>query len=171
MSEPTENVFETQRERVPRVDSGELDTNLAFLDFVRSCLIKKTNGLSEEQLRRPMVPSGTSLLGLVQHMIDGERFWFGYQLGGVGREEDFDFSMQVPADATAEHVLAEYRAAIDASNQLCHRLADPQTLMVRPIEGERYSLRWVLAHMIGETTRHAGHADILRELIDGTTGR
>ena len=163
--------FETQREYVPRVDTGELDTKLAFLDFARSCVLKKTGGLDEQQLRRPMVPSGTSLLGLVQHLIDGERYWFGYHLAGVGREEDFDFSMQVPPERTADEVIAGYRSAIADSNELVRRLGDPEARMVAPLDGERHSVRWVLEHMTGETTRHAGHADILRELIDGVTGR
>jgi len=163
--------WETQRERVPLVDTGELDTTLAFLDFARSCVLKKTTGLTEEQLRRPVVPSGTSLLGLVQHLIDAERFWFGYQLGGIGDEDDFTFSMQVSTDRRPEQVWADYRAAIEDSNALCRRLGDPATLMAQPLDGERKSMRWVIAHMVGETTRHAGHADILRELIDGITGR
>ena len=148
-----------------------MDTALAFLDFVRSCVLKKAEGLSEEQLRRPMVPSGTSLLGLVQHLAEAERFWIGYQLGGVGRDEDFDFEWDVPVGLTAAEVLADYRKAVAASNELIRRIDNPEALMAVPIEGRRLSLRWVLAHLTGETTRHAGHADILRELIDGTTGR
>ena len=65
---------ETQREPVPRNDGGERDTALAFLRFARSCVLKKTEGLVEEQLRRAVVPSGTSVLGLVQHLTDGERY-------------------------------------------------------------------------------------------------
>jgi hypothetical protein len=70
-------VTETQRESVPRDDGSELDTALAFLRFARRCVLKKTDGLHDEQLRRAVVPSGTSLLGLVQHLTDGERYWFG----------------------------------------------------------------------------------------------
>lgn len=163
--------FETQREPVPRVDTGEFDTALAFLDFVRSCVLKKAAGLSDEQLRRAVVPSGTSLLGLIQHLTVGERFWFGYQLAGLGKDTDFDFDMVVPAGRSAAEVIAEYRAAIEESNELIRRIGDPEALVAVPVDGEYLSLRWVIAHATGETTRHAGHADILRELIDGTTGR
>ena len=74
---------ETQREPVPRVDSGELDTALAFLSFARHCVLKKADGLPEEQLRRVLVPSGTSILGLIQHLAEVERYWFGHHLAGA----------------------------------------------------------------------------------------
>lgn len=163
--------FETQREPVPRIDSGELDTALAFLDFVRSCVLKKADGLTEEQLRRAVVPSGTSILGLVQHLTVGERFWFGYQVGGAGEDTDFDFDMVVPAERSAAEVLADFRAAIEESNALIRRIGDPEARVAVPVDGQYLSLRWVIAHATGEATRHAGHADILRELIDGATGR
>ncbi|MBV9292384.1 MAG: DinB family protein [Frankiales bacterium] len=161
---------ETQREPVPRNDAGEADTALAFLKFARNCVIKKTSGLSDEQLRRPIVETGTSLLGLVQHLTDGERFWFGYQLAGRGSDE-FDFSMTVPADVSAAKVIEAYRGAIAESDEFLDGLANLDVPMAVPIDGTRHTARWVVAHMTGETTRHAGHADILRELIDGTTGR
>jgi uncharacterized damage-inducible protein DinB len=161
---------ETQRQPVPRNDAGEVDTALAFLDFARGCIIKKTEGLDDEQLRRVMVESGTSLLGLVQHMIDGERYWFGYHVAGHG-EDDFDFSMDVPESRSVDDVLSEYRAAIAESNAILAGVTGFDQLMAIPTDEKRHTVRWVVAHMTGETTRHAGHADILRELIDGTTGR
>ena len=108
---------ETQREPVPRNDDGEADTTLAFLTFARHCVIKKTEGLSEEELRRPVVESGTSLLGLVWHLIDAERYWFGYQLAGEG-VDDYEFEMKVPDDVTSAHVIAEYRDAIAESDAI-----------------------------------------------------
>jgi hypothetical protein len=163
--------FETQREPVPRVDTGELDTALAFLDFARSCILKKAAGLTEEQLRRAVVPSGTSILGLIQHLTVGERFWFRYQFAGIGEETDFNFDMVVPAERSGVDVIADYRVAVEESNELIRRIDDPDARVVVPIDGEYLSLRWVIAHATGEATRHAGHADILRELIDGATGR
>jgi Protein of unknown function (DUF664) len=163
--------FETQREPVPRIDTGELDTALAFLDFVRSCLLKKAAGLTEEQLRRVLVPSGTSILGMIQHLTVGERFWFPYQFAGIGQEADFNFDMAVPSERSGVEVIVDYRAAIEESNELIRRIGDPEARVVVPIDGQYLSLRWVLAHVTGEVTRHTGHADILRELIDGTTGR
>src|SRR5687767_1208648 len=71
-----DGMAETQREPVPRVDSGELDVALAFLSFARHCVLKKADGLSDEQVRRVLVDSGTSILGLVQHLAEAERYWF-----------------------------------------------------------------------------------------------
>ena len=89
---------ETQREPVPRVDSGELDTALAFLSFARHCLLKKAGGLSDEQLRRVLTGSGTSILGLVQHLAEVERYWFGYHLAGAAWDAGQEHGMAVPAD-------------------------------------------------------------------------
>jgi hypothetical protein len=165
------SVFETQREPVPRTDTGELDTALAFLEFVRSCMLKKAAGLTEEQLRQVLVPSGTSVLGLVQHLTVGERFWFDHQFTGLGEDADFDFDMVVDPKRSGTEVMADYRAATARSNALIRRIGDPEARAMVPVDGEFPSLRWVIAHATGETARHAGHADILRELIDGTTGR
>jgi len=163
-------VTESQREPVPRVDSGEKDTALAFLRFARHCLVKKTEGLDDEQLRRVLVPSGTSLLGLVQHVADGERWWFGYHVAGDARWSDVDFGMDVPEDVTSAEVLDAFGEAVAASDAV---LADAGLDDALPVlvDGEQLSVRWVVAHMTSEVARHAGHADVLRELIDGVTGR
>ena len=162
---------ETQREPVPRVDSGELDTALAFLSFARHCVLKKADGLSDEQLRRVMTGSGTSILGLIQHLAEVERYWFGYHLAGAGSDTDGDPPTEVATDGSTESVLQTYRDAIADSDLAIERAGDPNTRVARPVDGEHLTLRWVLAHMTSETARHAGHADILREQIDGTTGR
>jgi uncharacterized damage-inducible protein DinB len=143
---------------------------MAFLAFARDCVIKKTVGLSDEQLRQVMVPSGTSLIGLVQHLTDAERYWVGYHVGGNG-VDDYDFSMSVPARTMVETVLHDYRASIARSDEILAGVRDLDQPMAIPTEEKRHTTRWVIAHLTGETTRHAGHADILRELIDGVTGR
>jgi hypothetical protein len=106
---------ETQREPVPRVDSGELDTALAFLSFARHCVLKKADGLSEEQLRRVLVDSGTSILGLVQHLAEAERLWFGHHL--AGGHERREFGMTVSTSRAAGDVLQDYGAAIEDSDR------------------------------------------------------
>jgi uncharacterized damage-inducible protein DinB len=164
-------VTETQREPVPRDDGSELETALAFLRFSRHCVLKKTEGLDEQQLRRTVVPSGTSLLGLVQHLTDGERYWFGHHVGGDLASADVDFDMTITADTEAAEVLLAYQAAATASDAIVLSRGDLDARVSVPVDGKLVSVRWVLAHMTGETTRHAGHADIVRELIDGTTGR
>jgi len=162
---------ETQREPVPRVDSGELDTALAFLSFARHCVQKKADGLSEKQLRRVLVDSGTSILGLVQHLAEAERYWFGHHLAGAGWTPEWEDGMTVPANRAAPDVLRDYREAIENSDRAIRDAGDPDARFVVPVDGNRHTLRWVMAHMTSETARHAGHADILREQIDGTTGR
>ncbi len=164
-------MLESQRERVPLNDAGELDTALAFLSFARSCVLKKVDGLDEEQLRRRLVVSETTLLGLVAHLTDGERYWFGYTLAGDPRYADVDFDMVVPPDRSAEQVVARYRAAIADSDAHIRAAEGLDARTVHPVADQPRTLRWVLAHMTSETVRHAGHADILRELIDGVTGR
>ncbi|MDR2984410.1 MAG: DinB family protein [Nocardiopsaceae bacterium] len=162
---------ETQREPVPRVDSGELDTALAFLSFARHCVLKKADGLTDEQLRRILVPSGTSIIGLVQHLAEAERYWFGYHLVGAAWDTDLELDMEVPADRATSEALRDYRAAIEESDRAILAVGDPVGRVAVPVEGNWHTLRWVMAHMTSETARHAGHADILREQLDGTTGR
>jgi hypothetical protein len=153
------------------VDSGELDTAMAFLSFARHCVLKKADGLSDEQLRRVMVDSGTSILGLIQHLAEAERYWFGYHLMGADMDTDRDLGMAVPTDRAADDVMGDYRAAVEDSDRAIRSLGDPDARIAVAVEGNRHTLRWVIAHMTSETARHAGHADILREQIDGTTGR
>jgi uncharacterized damage-inducible protein DinB len=164
-------VLETQREPVPRDDGGELATARAFLDFARHCLLKKVEGLDEEHLRRRLVASETNLLGLVQHCAAGERWWFAHHLGGDPRYAETDFTMIVADHLTAAEVVADYWAAVAESDRHLDevRSADQQTALT--VDGVTKSVRWLLAHNVSEIIRHAGHADILRELIDGTTGR
>jgi hypothetical protein len=164
-------VTETQREPVPLVDGSELATAMAFLDFARGCALKKAAGLDEEQVRRVLVPSGTSILGLIQHLIDSEEYWIAHHLAGRPLRESLDFSMDVPPGRTAEEVMEGYRTAVRTSNEIIEAVGDPDALTAEPVHGEPRRLRWVLAHLTSETVRHAGHADILREQIDGVTGR
>ena len=79
--------------------------------------------------------------------------------------------MAVPADRAAADVLAGYRAAIEDSDRAIRTVGDPEARFAIPVDGNRHTLRWVMAHMTSETARHAGHADIFREQLDGTTGR
>ncbi|MFI7127296.1 DinB family protein [Nonomuraea sp. NPDC050153] len=162
---------ETQRRPVPRNDGGELDTAMAFLSFARDCVMKKTDGLTEEQLRRVLVESGTTLLGLVHHLTLAERLWFGHHVAGRESDDPGDVGMEVPAGRTSEQVLADYRTAIAASDAAIRSAGDLAEPVAIAVAGTFHSVRWVVAHMTSETVRHAGHADILREQIDGTTGR
>jgi uncharacterized damage-inducible protein DinB len=147
----------------------------AFLDYERDTVLWKLSGLTDEQLRMVRTPSGMSLLGLVKHLAYVERSWF--QRGFLGQDvyvpwfsgdgdEDADF--RIGHDETAASVLAFYRAEIDESNRIVAG-TELHDLMARDVRPRR-SLRWILIHLIEETARHAGHADLMRELADGQTG-
>ncbi|BAJ27766.1 MULTISPECIES: DinB family protein [Kitasatospora] len=163
--------IESQRRPVPFADGGELDTALAFLGFARESVLKKAEGLGEGELRRVLVPTGTNLLGLVRHLTAAERYWFGHHVAGREEFREVDFGMAVPEELTARQVLADYRAACADSDAIVRAAAGPDAPTATPVGPEPRSLRWVLAHMTSETARHAGHADILREQLDGATGR
>ncbi len=145
-----------------------------FLDYHRETLLWKCAGLTDDQLRARAVPTSTlSLLGLVRHLTEVERGWFfdvlPYEATPIyftedAPDDDFDATGSVPP----AEVLDRYRAEVDriraeiGAVPLDHEYTDPR--------GKTFSLRWVYIHMIEEYARHNGHADLLREAIDGATG-
>ncbi len=156
----------------PRPGTGEQEeeekaTLRAFLDYLRGAITAKAEGVPEPQVRTGGVPSGTNLLGLVKHLGFVERFYF------LGEDvDDWARTLQPTAEETVDGVLADYREAVERANQVIDACTDLTLPAPRPRRrGSAPSMRWVLVHMIEETGRHAGHADILREQIDGSTGR
>lgn len=151
----------------PRADADEKTILLGFLDYLRDAIAAKAEGVAEPQVRTAGVPSGTSLLGLVKHLTFVERFWF------LGEDADnWSETMRPAPEETAAGVLANYRQAVGRANRLIGACTDLDLPAPRPPHrGSAPSMRWVLVHMIEETGRHAGHADIIREQIDGSTGR
>ncbi|HEV7626101.1 MAG TPA: DinB family protein [Streptomyces sp.] len=156
--------------------AGERETLRGFLDFHRATLAMKCEGLSDEELRlRSMPPSTLSLLGLVRHMAEVERTWF----RRVINSEDIplvwsaDGDFQVAYDASGA-TRSEAFQAWNSEVELARRIeADAESLDVTGHNarwGEDVSLRLVMLHLIHEYARHNGHADFLREGIDGTTG-
>ena len=130
-------------------------------------MLKKLAGLSDEDARRSTVPSGTNLAGLVQHLTFVESKWFeGIVAGGTVKGQR---SMVVGPSVSLRMLRSEYRAACVTSDEIIRSLGDPDA----PIRynGRRRDLRWAILSVIQETARHAGHADIIREQIDGQTGR
>ncbi len=154
--------------------ADEKTTLEGMLDHYRALLLEICSGLSDEQLRRPIVPSGTSLLGIIKHLSFVERGWFHENVGNEAYELPFDphtdpdGDWRVEEGETAEDVFSMYRASIEKSRQVMAQKSLDDLVEFPRRRG--YSVRWVLAHMLEETARHAGHADILRELIDGRTG-
>ena len=155
-------------QKPPRLSGSESETLRALLQYQRESLVRKVSGVDEESARVSAVSTGTSLLWLVKHMARAEMVWVLRRFAGEDVEE--------PADAVGptdrvDAAVAAYRetwARVDAVafsgvglEQTC-RAQDASP----PV-----NLRWVLMHLLEETARHAGHADILREMIDGEIGR
>ena len=158
--------------RVPST-GGEKESLYVSLDRHRDAILWKLEGLNDDDLRRPMTPSGTNLLGLVKHLGAVEYGWFCETFGREMEplpfdEDDENADMRVePHESTAD-ILAFYGRARAAADKAINDidLDDTGTAWF----GDEVSMRWVLIHMIEETARHCGHVDIVRELIDGVTG-
>ena len=146
----------------------ELQQLVSELTAQRAGVLKKLDALSEEDARRSTVASGTNLAGLVQHLTFVESKWFEGIVAG-GRPSRGHRSMQVDPGVSLRSLRAEYRAACQASDEIVASLGDADATVIH--DGNARNLRWVMLTVIQETARHAGHADILREQIDGTTGR
>lgn len=152
---------------------GEKESLHVSLDRHRDVVLWKLDGLVDEQLRRPMTPSGTNLLGLVKHLASVEYGWFCETFGRDGDsvpydEDDPEADMRAEPHETAADIVGYYRRARATADQVIDEL--DLTVTGTAWFGDAVSMRWVLIHMIEETARHAGHIDILRELIDGATG-
>ncbi len=162
------------RSRPSRV-VDEREALTGWLDYHRATLLTKLEGLDDEKLRRPMVPSGLCLLGLVKHLTAVEHGWFVVDFSQAeadylfvradGSEADFDIE---PRDTT-ESVVSGYLEACERGRAVVDGAESLDATVQHPEMGE-LSLRYVVTHMVEETARHNGHADIIRELIDGSTG-
>jgi uncharacterized damage-inducible protein DinB len=157
----------------PPPAAGEKEMLAAFLDYHRATLLWKCEGLTVEQLKQRSVPPSTlSLLGLVRHMTDVERGWFRRGVGGEKAPPLLDYDADPEADfdqvdaADAAEDIAAYRAEIE----LCRQAVERADSLDTEIERDRLTVRWVLCHMLEEYARHNGHADLLRQAIDGATG-
>ena len=157
--------------RPPETHADEKATLLTFLGYLREAMIRKVEDLSEDAARTPLVPSGTSLLGMLRHLAGVELNWFVWSYEGPERPP-WDDGFALTEGDTVAGTVAAYRDAArraDAVAAGCDDLERPGARSLR--ETAPPSLRWILVHMIEETARHAGHADILRELLDGSVGR
>jgi uncharacterized damage-inducible protein DinB len=150
-----------------------------YLDYQRETILAKTEGLTREQLARTHPPSALTLAGLLYHLALVEESWMEVRfLGGAERapwvgvdwDADPDWEFRTAASVDPEQLRQRYREACERSRQVFAGAALDQ-LSARPLrDGRQFSLRWVLLHLIEETARHAGHADLLREAIDGRVG-
>ncbi len=172
--------------RSPDTAADERTTLTQFLDYFRATLALKIDGLTDDQARSPAIePSDLNLLGLVRHMADVERGWFRRQLadeqvpplfyGPAHPDGDEDGDMHPGPQDTVADAMAAWQAEIEVARRLERATPSLDDLSARRPSGHDHdhrqpSLRWILVHMIEEYARHCGHADLLRERIDGSTG-
>jgi hypothetical protein len=160
--------------------AGEREMLNAWLDWHRATLAWKCDGLTDSQLReRSVPPSSMSLLGLVRHMAEVERGWFRRALAGgtlesapliycsVDDNPDGDFDDVDTADVA--EAFATWRTECEFA-RTAEAAAPSLDVVCVHRTGRRYSLRWIMVHMVEEYARHNGHADLIRERIDGQTG-
>jgi len=163
-------------------DSGpELEQLTAYLDHQRATLLLKTEGLSAAQMAQRLPPSSLTLGGLLNHLALVEDSWFPERFAGqpanplwagVDWDADPEFEFRTATELTPQELRSRYEDACARSREVVARATGPDQLSViaRRHTGRHFDLRWVMLHMIEETARHAGHADLLREAIDGTVG-
>jgi uncharacterized damage-inducible protein DinB len=169
----TVNYMQDPERRQRREMVGERELLTRFLDFQRDTMFWKVSGLTREQLTSPRTPSGLSLLGIVKHLGYVERSWFQRRFMGRdvsiawrGVEPDADF--HIADDESPESVFAFYQAEITEARRIIAATDSLDTVAANP---ERpVTMRWILIHMIEETARHIGQADVMREATDGQTG-
>jgi uncharacterized damage-inducible protein DinB len=158
---------------------GERETLLDYLRAQRLTLPMKCDGLDAEQMaRRSVEPSSLSLLGLVRHLADVERTWFRQRLAGedaprrfrTAEDRDADFNGAVADPAVVDEAWAAWREEVAFAENFVAQAPDLD-VVGRWGDDQAVSLREVLVHMIEEYARHNGHADLLRERIDGRTGQ
>ena len=162
--------------RPPGPGASQHETLVALLDYARDAVVRKLAGLSDEELRRALVPSGVTLLGMVKHLAYVERWWFRAVFAGEDvdfpwTDDDPDADWRVEPGETTADILALYAAEVDQSRAIVTASSLEDHAREPSWPGPHVTLGWLLPYMIQEVSRHNGHANILRELIDGRTGR
>ena len=152
----------------------------AYLDQQREAMLRKTEGLTREQLAQTLPPSSLTLGGLLNHLALVEDSWFRKRFAGLPADEawagvdwdaDPDWEFRTAADLAPDELRERYRQACARSREVVARAGSLDQLSAQPRRaGGHFDLRWVLLHMLEETARHAGHADLIRESIDGAVG-
>ena len=160
----------------PPYAADEREMLIAHLDYERESVVMKLDGLTEEQGRTELRPGGNSLMGLVKHLRADENWWFRVCFNGdsdadLYPEDDPDADFRITSEDTIPDLIALYRSEWELANTIVRAAAslDEEATYTTRTDGVP-TLRWILNHMLEETARHAGHADITRELIDGSVG-
>ena len=159
--------------------TDERDVLGQYLDYQRETILLKTEGLTREQLGQRIATSDLTLAGILYHLALNEEGWFEVHFGGLGPREDFtgidwdaepDYEFHTALEKEPDWLRRRYREACNRARQVVARAASLDDQSVSPWQGKPFTLRWVILHLIEETARHAGHADLLREAIDGSAG-
>jgi uncharacterized damage-inducible protein DinB len=164
----------------PDLTGSEAELLAQYLDYQRATVLAKTEGLDSAQLAYQHAPSSLTLAGLLYHLADVEESWLEVRFLGLAEREPFagadleadpDWVFHAAVNLNPGALRQRYRDACDRSRKVVAGAAglDQQSVATFP-DGRHFSLRWVLLHLIEETARHAGHADLLREAIDGSVG-
>jgi uncharacterized damage-inducible protein DinB len=163
--------------QIPR-QGDEWTLLIAFLDYYRAALLDRAWGLDEEQLATPLAPSPLTIGGLIGHMTFVEYVWYRVRFAGLDMPEPFgsldwdenpDAEMALAESWPADQLLQAFDAAVRDSRQRVKNAASLEDLSAKNSNGDRekWNLRWIMIHMIEEYARHCGHADLIRESIDG----
>ncbi len=172
--------METGSPAWPEPDADERTTLTGYLDAYRTVVLRKVSGLTADQLSTPLRPSSMTLGGLLKHLAVVEDDWFAHDFAGrampepwlsVDWDADRDWEWHSAAEDSPEELVALFEAACNRSRSVVAGADSLDGLSVGTRrDGRHWNLRWILVHMIEEYARHAGHADLLREAIDGATG-
>ena len=151
-----------------------------FLEYFRQVIRRKADGLTPDQLKHTVASSSLTIGGIIRHLTLVEESWFvevlqGRELGepwaSVDWETDSDWDFESAAGMSADELLTAHEKSCATSREIPAEVADLDTLTARgDRDGEKFNVRWILIHLIEEYARHAGHADLLREDIDGEIG-
>ena len=178
---PAMTVIDEQGRPEPPLASSERDTLLGFLDYQRATLEWKTRGLDAAGLNATLAPSTMTLGGLLKHMAIVEEYWFGERLIGaddiyatIDWAADPDWDWHSAAEDSPETLRRMWQDNVTRARARVKGALEGEGLdtlaKVAQRDGSALSLRWILLHMIEEYARHNGHADLLRESVDGQTG-
>lgn len=163
----------------PPYNGSERDTIVGYLDYYREVMLDKAGGLDKDQLNTTLGPSNLTLINLIHHLAIVEHWWFWQFFAGNDQLEpwasmDFkdspDWEFEHSDEFDPEVIIQRYRDEIDRARTIIASTDSLEQLSVMDRNGEKRSMRWIVIHMIEETARHAGHADLIRESIDGETG-
>ena len=166
--------------RDPEPEGPELTLVVEYLDYQRETVLAKTEGLTQAQLIQTHPPSALTLAGLLYHLALVEEDWMEVRFAGLPEREpwasvdweaDPDWEFRTAESLDPQQLRDRYRQACERSRLIVVAASGPDQLSAHTLrDGRHFSLRWVLLHLIEETARHAGHADFLREALDGVVG-